>query len=153
MQPGPIRIRSAVLLAVLFSATMLARAEAQVVDGYRLLSPDGAWLVTEPNQGSSAAVQSPPASAKRDSVLNGVLIGAGIGALAGLIPDYYDDCEECHDSLYWSIAVGAGVGLVVDLLRNKPAAPTSTATPGKSVRVGAALGPGVLGLGGRVAWR
>ena len=55
---------------------------------------------------------------RRDSVLNGVLIGAGIGALLGLIPDYYDDCEECHDSLYASIAVGAGIGLVVDLLRS-----------------------------------
>ena len=31
---------------------------------------------------------------QRDSVLNGVLIGAGLGALLGLIPDHYDDCEE-----------------------------------------------------------
>lgn len=59
-----------------------------------------------------------PQPKQRDSLLNGVLIGAGIGALLGLIPDYYDDCEECHDSLYASIAVGAGIGLVVDLLRS-----------------------------------
>ena len=54
---------------------------------------------------------------RKDSLLNGLLIGAGVGAALGLIPDYYDDCEECHDSLYASIAVGAGIGLLVDALR------------------------------------
>lgn len=66
------------------------------------------------------------AAARRDSLLNGVLIGAAVGGLLGLIPDHYDDCEECHDSLYASIAVGAGVGLLVDFLRidRRPANPT-----------------------------
>ena len=65
------------------------------------------------------------AASRRDSLLNGVLIGAAVGGLLGLIPDYYDDCEECHDSLYASIAVGAGVGLLVDFLRvdRRPASP------------------------------
>ena len=54
---------------------------------------------------------------RRDSLLNGLLIGAAAGAALGLIPDYFDDCEECHDSLYASIAVGAGIGLLVDALR------------------------------------
>lgn len=57
------------------------------------------------------------AASRRDSLLNGVLLGAAVGGLLGLIPDHYDDCEECHDSLYASIAVGAGVGLLVDFLR------------------------------------
>ena len=57
------------------------------------------------------------AASRRDSLLNGVLIGAAVGGLLGLIPDHYDDCEECHDSLYASIGVGAGVGLLVDFLR------------------------------------
>lgn len=53
---------------------------------------------------------------RHDPLWNGILIGMGIGAVAGLIPDYYDDCKECHDSLYGSIAFGAGVGLLVDAL-------------------------------------
>jgi hypothetical protein len=87
---------------------------------------------------------------RRDSVLNGVLIGAGIGALLGLIPDYYDDCEECHDSLYASIAVGAGIGLVVDLLR----ADTRAASPARTdgFRVGVAGSRKAVGVRGVVRW-
>jgi ElaB/YqjD/DUF883 family membrane-anchored ribosome-binding protein len=86
-----------------------------------------------------------------DSVLNGVLIGAGVGAALGLIPDYYDDCEECHDSLYVSIAVGAGVGLFVDLMmRNgKPRTPAQAA----GFRMEVAMSPRLLRVGGRWAWR
>ena len=88
----------------------------------------------------------------RDSVLNGVLIGAGIGALLGLIPDHYDDCEECHDSLYGSIALGSGIGLLVDLLRNKkqPPAPSHKED---GLRLGVAVSRGAVGFGGRIAWR
>jgi ElaB/YqjD/DUF883 family membrane-anchored ribosome-binding protein len=89
---------------------------------------------------------------RRDSVLNGVLIGAGIGALLGLIPDHYDDCEECHDSLYGSIAVGAGVGLLIDLLRSD----TRTVSPSRSdggLRLGVAGGRRSVGVRGIVRWR
>ena len=68
---------------------------------------------------------------RNDSLLNGVLIGAGIGAVLGLIPDHYDDCDECHDSLYASIAVGGGIGLLVDALRTnrQPANPSISGVP------------------------
>jgi hypothetical protein len=92
----------------------------------------------------------PPKS--RDSVLNGVLIGAGIGALLGLIPDYYDDCEECHDSLYASIAVGAGIGLVIDLLRSD-ARPTSPSQSDGRLRLGVAGGRRAIAVRGALAWR
>lgn len=52
---------------------------------------------------------------RHDPLWNGVLVGTGIGTLAGLIPDYYDDCAECHDALYGSMALGAGIGLLVDV--------------------------------------
>jgi hypothetical protein len=86
----------------------------------------------------------------RDSVLNGVLIGAGVGALLGLIPDYYDDCEECHDSLYASIAVGAGIGLLVDLLRSDT---RTSPTPQRGFDMSVAAGPRALGVHGVVRWR
>jgi hypothetical protein len=87
-----------------------------------------------------------------DSVLNGVLIGAGVGALLGLIPDYYDDCEECHDSLWASIAVGAGIGLVVDLLRSDTGA-RSPSRPGNGFRLSIAGGNQAVAVRGVVRWR
>lgn len=89
---------------------------------------------------------------RRDSVLNGVLIGAGVGALLGLIPDYYDDCEECHDSLYASIAVGAGIGLIVDLLRTDTRAVSQSRSDG-GFRMGVAAGRRAVGVRGMVRWR
>ena len=53
---------------------------------------------------------------RNDGVWNGLLIGTAAGALGGLIPDYLDDCKECHDSLYGSIAVGAAAGVIIDAL-------------------------------------
>ena len=85
----------------------------------------------------------------RDSVWNGLLIGAGVGALLGLIPDHYDDCEECHDSMYASIAVGAGIGVVIDLLRSGKPSPSSK----EPLRMGVTVSPRSLDLAGRIAWR
>jgi hypothetical protein len=87
-----------------------------------------------------------------DSVLNGILIGAAVGGLLGLIPDYYDDCEECHDSLYASIAVGAGIGLLVDLLRDRRQAPSPSETR-DGLHVDVAIRRRTVGMGWRLAWR
>src|SRR5262245_9664531 len=88
----------------------------------------------------------------RDSILDGLLIGAGIGALLGLIPDHYDDCEECHDSLYGSIAVGAGVGALVDFLRTGKPAPSPVVAHGP-LRVDVALGKRRTGITATIHWR
>ena len=69
---------------------------------------------------------------RRDRVWNGLLIGAAAGALGGLIPDHLDDCEECHDSLYGSIAVGASAGLIIDaLIRAQTLVYRASGTPTK----------------------
>lgn len=101
---------------------------------------------------SVSAAQETPNPTRRDSLLNGVLIGAGVGALVGLIPDRYDDCEECHDSLYASIGVGAGVGLLVDLLRVESNA-ASSAGPRTSLWLGVGPPSARLRVGGVVRWR
>jgi hypothetical protein len=94
--------------------------------------------------------QTPPQSTgARDPVWNGLIIGAGVGALLGLIPDHYDDCEECHDSLYASIAVGAGVGVLIDLLRNSKPSPSTR----DALRMSVTVSPRALGLAGRLGWR
>jgi hypothetical protein len=97
--------------------------------------------------------QSQPAGRKgSDPVWNGLLIGAAIGGALGLIPDYYDDCEECHDSLYASIAVGAGVGLLVDALRGRPAG-GSPPPAGDPVQITAAVGRRGLGVKATIRWK
>lgn len=80
-----------------------------------------------------------------------MLIGAGVGAALGLIPDYYDDCEECHDSLYVSVAVGAGIGLLVDALRRdrQPTNPSISVVP---VRVNVAVKRRGIGLRTMIRW-
>jgi hypothetical protein len=94
----------------------------------------------------------PQPKAPRDAVWNGLLIGAGVGALLGLIPDHYDDCEECHDSLYASIAVGAGVGVLIDWLRTGKSSPSKASKP-DALHMGVTASPRALGLVGRIAWR
>ena len=162
----------AIVLVAAFAATVVAQVEAQsttagadtvtyLASRFKMADSESA-----PEQRSNEKTTSvllgadplvsqltfPPQPKRGDSVLNGVLIGAGIGAILGLIPDHYDDCEECHDSLYGSIAVGAGIGLIVDLLRHPK--PTASSSPvDERVRVHLALGRGVVGLGGRIAWR
>jgi hypothetical protein len=105
---------------------------------------DAARLVEAPSGQS-------PAKKQRDSVLNGVLIGAGIGAVVGLIPDYYDDCGECHDPLYGSIVFGAGIGLLIDLLHN----PSPKPSPSKQsdLRLGLQVRGRAVSIAGRLAWR
>jgi hypothetical protein len=90
-------------------------------------------------------------SSRHDPLWNGPLIGAAAGALLGLIPDYYDDCEECHDSLYVSMAVGAGVGLLVDVLRRERQT-VYQAPAGGGIQFGLAVGRGRMGLAARVSW-
>jgi hypothetical protein len=96
-----------------------------------------------------AQTSSPPTRA-RDPVWNGLLIGAGVGALLGLIPDHYDDCEECHDSLYASIAVGAGIGLLIDLLRSGE--PSLSPSSKDALQMGVTVSPRSLELAGRIGW-
>lgn len=136
-------------LAAAALALAAAPADAQPRAGGRL--PAHTSILDSAARAIEQQPPAAPAAPKRDSVLNGVLIGAGIGAALGLIPDYYDDCEECHDSLYWSIAVGAGVGLVVDLLRNpRPVPPGGT---DQAFSVGPVASRRTLGVSAAVRWR
>jgi hypothetical protein len=158
-QEAPMTLRSqplllATLVVAMSTAGLARQADAQPANADPVVfdATQVARLLERPATGRFEAVQdSGTPTRKRDSLWNGVIIGASAGALLGLIPDYYDDCEECHDSLYISIAVGAGIGLVVDLLRSGgPPASPSRSQGGFHMNV--AVNRRVVGVTGRFAW-
>jgi hypothetical protein len=139
----------AAFCAVTTSPAIAQAAGAAPTERERSAAPASIRFDTTP--GPAIEQSGPPGVKRRDSIVNGLLIGAGIGALLGLIPDYYDDCEECHDSLYASIAVGAGIGVIIDLLKNN-AQTTAPMRSGKPVDIEFALTPNRVQLGGTVRW-
>jgi hypothetical protein len=165
MRANRLRILATTMAVFWMAAAMVSRAHAQPAPSvHRYLTNPVAPSAQDqaqiraalPASGtpmSSSGVRSPgrrldaaQAPRKNDSVLNGVLIGAGVGALLGLIPDHYDDCEECHDSLYASIAVGAGIGLVIDLLKKGSQNSSAPSQSGQSFRLDVAIAPQSVGI-------
>lgn len=146
--------------AILFAFLMKAAVAAEVGAQPAAVTLDAARIALRPGGLRSSVArardvgQGPPSQttkSRNDSLLNGLLIGAGVGAALGLIPDYYDDCEECHDSLYASIAVGAGIGLLVDAWRTdrQQANPSISVTP---VRIDVAVKRRGIGVRAMIRW-
>jgi ElaB/YqjD/DUF883 family membrane-anchored ribosome-binding protein len=145
------------LLLAAFIAAIPSRADAQLANATarqvvgdsrsRAVLPVGRSGRYEEERPLAQAPSQPTMA--RDTVWNGLLIGAGVGGLLGLIPDHYDDCEECHDSLYASIAVGAGIGALIDLLRRNRPSPSSK----DALHMGVTVRSRSLELAGRIAWR
>ncbi|HTU99704.1 MAG TPA: hypothetical protein VMF13_04145 [Luteitalea sp.] len=110
-----------VCLALLF----VPRAAAAEVP--HVAQPFGAALAAAAQSPTTVAPETAGAAqtrTRRDPWWDGALLGAGIGMGLGLVGDYYDDCEECHDALYGSIVYGAGIGALVDFLwRDNPRTP------------------------------
>ena len=76
-----------------------------------------AWIGTAAPAAAQAAAQPPAATSRQaDSLLNGILIGAGVGAIPGiywLIADPNECTGLCAED-YAAIAVGAVVGGLID---------------------------------------
>ncbi len=76
-----------------------------------------AWIGTAAAAAAQAAAQPPAATSRQaDSPLNGILIGAGVGAIPGiywLIADPNECTGLCPED-YAAIAVGAVVGGLID---------------------------------------
>jgi hypothetical protein len=76
-----------------------------------------AWIGTTAPAAAQAAAQPPAATSRQpDSLLNGILIGAGVGAIPGiywLIADPNECTGLCAED-YAAIGVGALVGGLID---------------------------------------
>jgi hypothetical protein len=102
-------------------------AQAQQLDVSRAVGVG----VAAAEAASRARVQSTP-SGRRDSLWNGILIGAGAGALAGMLLAPRAFCRndtECDAAVRVAIglpAIGGGIGLgaLVDALMKSPAPAT-----------------------------
>jgi len=138
-----------VLLPALLLAVLPALAAAQAPQSGGLAQPSGARRPFDAAslaraveaerrlQVAMSAQTSAPAARKRDSLWNGVLIGAGIGAVAGGVltaatgddcgtgPDYGGGCAMVGAAATGPAVVagavvgsllGAGIGAIVDLL-------------------------------------
>jgi hypothetical protein len=75
---------------------------------------------------SSASAQTPQSATavrQSDSLLNGAIIGAGVGVASGLafcnLMESWDTCRDDYRAMFTVGAIGAGVGIVVDALIRK----------------------------------
>ena len=84
--------------------------------------------------------------AKRDSLIEGVLVGMGAGLGAGLYLAYFDEPR----TIPASILIGGAVGAAIDALRSKRHV---VYRKSKSVTVTPVVTPSVARMGVNVAWR
>jgi hypothetical protein len=105
-----------------------------------------AWAVSA----ASAQTSQPTVVEVRqsDSLLNGALIGAGVGVAAGLgfctLMEPWDNCRDDFGPMLTVGAIGAGIGIAVDALIRKKV--YQTASGGVEVHTGALIRRRAKGL-------
>jgi hypothetical protein len=106
-------------LMLLFAAPAQAQERSPLFEAAHPKAVMGPSLASNP----IAAQASGPKSGRRDSLINGTLIGAAIGAVTGMALVYWtSDSEGADQYAYGALAfggIGAGVGLGVDALLNR----------------------------------
>jgi hypothetical protein len=128
------QLRCRLLALAIPLAVVPATAQAQRAPG--ALDVNRAPAVREVGPIRAAAELSPgrlPVSQRRDTLWNGVAIGAGLGALAGALGGATAiECSECagfNVPLTFGAlgaAAGAGIGAAIDALRHASAATRAT---------------------------
>jgi hypothetical protein len=129
----------AVIVSIFVSITATASAQTPQHDStnpHRL-------LVVEP-----AAMAQATASGS-DSLLNGALIGAGVGVGAGLLlcraMEPWENCRDDVGPMLGFAAIGAGIGIAIDALIRPSHNPYVT-TPVSRVRAMPGVGRGAGGV-------
>jgi hypothetical protein len=128
-----------------------ATAQSLPVEPRVTLTPDVTAVVDAPRQ--IGADHQPKALHRKDSLWNGVIIGAGLGALAGtLISFAVTDCSECagfNVPLTFGVlgaGAGAGIGAGIDAWRQNRAPVTIAPTRHTRLVVSPVLGKYVRGV-------
>jgi hypothetical protein len=104
--------------------------------------------------GSGGAAQ----THQRDSLWNGVLVGAGLGAMPGILLGIAQDdkCRGCsgfNTPLTYGVltaGIGAGIGAAVDALFQRRAKPTARPSDQRRVRLVPQLSRDVRGITGSI---
>lgn len=143
-------------IAVTFALAILpaaATAQALPVERNVTLTPDlPADTVDAP--GLTGSNNHPPAKQHRkDSLWNGVIIGAGLGALVGTLVSFaVSDCSECSGfnvPLTFGVlgaGAGAGIGAGIDAWRQTRSTVTIAPNKSRRLKVSPVLGKDVQGL-------
>ncbi len=97
--------------------------------------------------------QPPPLQRRKDSLWNGVIIGAGLGALVGTLVSFaVTDCSECagfNVPLTFGVlgaGAGAGIGAGIDAWRQKRSPLTIPPKGTRRLNVAPVLGKDVRGV-------
>lgn len=142
-------LRCRLLALAIPLALVPATAHAQRAPGAVDANPTPAVREGGPIRAAAAAFPpgSLPFSQRRDTLWNGIAIGAGLGALAGALGGATAiECSECagfNVPLTFGVlgaAAGAGIGAAIDAWRHAPAAPGATTARRLRVTVAPVVG-------------
>ena len=147
------------MLAVLFAWPSDASCQGtDAIPGQPFVILDTSKIDALAKEMGEAASYQTPKQPSRDSLWNGVIAGAAVGALAGTFTGLVasDDCPECpgfNVPLTMGVlgaGIGIGLGAGIDALLGRRAAPRVSGEA--TVRVSPVLGKGARGLMASVAF-
>jgi len=147
-----IRLLPLTLLVSLFAWPTAGSCQEPGESPGRLLILDTSTIDALANEMGQAASYQTPKQPARDSLWNGVIAGAAVGALAGAFTGLVasDDCSECpgfNVPLTMGVlgaGIGIGIGAGIDALLGRSPAPHVSGAA--TVRVSPVVGKGTRGL-------
>jgi uncharacterized protein YcfJ len=130
-----------------------AIAQSLPVERSVTLTPAAPVVSVDPPRPASADNQPPTLQHRKDSLWNGVIVGAGLGALVGTLVSFaVSDCSECSGfnvPLTFGVlgaGAGAGIGAGIDAWRQNRSPVTIAPKKAGRLTVSPVLGKDVRGV-------